>query len=299
MKEQNKQSDELIKLFKEALNPNKEKSSFASQQEQIQCIDSKIQEILATRKKYNSLENLHKKQSPLSCLDETKASSSTSSQRVISNKKFKDLQVPRTSDKKFLKEANELSYKPRVIRTTTPYKINGKNCDKFRKNGDKFLNGDKFIGEFKGKFNFDDINKFKRVENDEDYIMNDSIKPKAFGKSEHKNQDVGILPPLEKFNEKFTFTETFNPNKFEKNNGVKHFAVKGNNNGNKQEIFAQTGYFKLEDAVKTKGIFQNKPVNNDISNDDSNEEFGLSKQKNFGKFPKDVFATNVKRKFFV
>ena len=235
----------------------------ALQQEQIQCIDTKIQEILATRKKYISLENLHKKQSP--CLDETKASSSTSSQTRIG-----------AISGKFLKgnerEANEIAYKPRVIRTTTPYKNNGKNCKLTEKNG---------------KFNFEDINRFKRVENDEKLIMGESIKPKAFGKSEHKNQEIGFLPVLEKFNEKLTFTGTFNP----------HFGVKTNGtNGNKQEFGGQTGYFKLEDAVKTKGIFQNKAK---VENAASNEELAASKQKNFGRFPKDVFAINVKRKFFV
>jgi len=286
------------------LNIKKQDGSILSQQEQIQCIDSKIQEILSSRKKYNSLENLHKRPTAfqqLSCLDETKASSSNSSQTrggIISYKAVKaiggELQPPRSSDKNFIKDAKDLTFKPRIIRTTTPYKQTCQEGLDFNK-----------MMENRGKFNFNDINHFKRIEGpivaDEHFIMNGTMKPQTKNENYLIKKQDGIvhLPPLATNGEKLAFTGTFNPHSFEKNNKfLKHAAPKAGNIQNKPEIAAQTGYFMLEDAMQAKNIFQIKSSGRDKSLE-FNDEMAGSKQKNASKFPKDVFATNVKRKFFV
>ena len=271
-----------------------------TQQEQIQHIDTKIQEILATRKKYNSLENLHKKANGLSCLDETKASSSNSSQtrggNIYSNKAAIrpngiEFQPPRSSDKNFIKDQKDFTFKPRVIRTTTPYKQSNQGFD-FNK-----------LLEKGGKINFDDINQFKRIEApDEHIIMNGTMKPLSSIETSNKKEGTVHLPPLNSQNqEKLTFTGTFNPHSFEKNNHfMKHAAPKkdkntNNNNVNNKEEYVvnQTSYFVLEDAMKAKNIFLIKTKE---KSGEGNEDMSGSKQK---KFPKEVFATNVKRKFFV
>ena len=213
---------------------------------------------------------------------------------VLSNKFVKaienqDFQPPRTSDKNNLNE-NITMCKPRIIRTTTPYKPKGG------------LESHKFL-ENKGKnINFNDINSFKRIENpigfDERFAMNGTIKPYINNK-----EDSSFLPPLVNNlgnnGEKLTFTGTFNPKSFEKSNQiVKNFGGKVTNLGSRLEmggIQGMNGFFRLEDAVKAKGIILNKNMNK-AENDESGSG---TKQKIIGKFPKDVFATNVKRKFFV
>ena len=81
---------------------------------------------------------------------------------------------------------------------------------------------------------------------------------------------------------------------------MKHAAPKkdkntNNNNVNNKEEYVvnQTSYFVLEDAMKAKNIFLIKTKE---KSGEGNEDMSGSKQK---KFPKEVFATNVKRKFFV
>lgn len=174
-------------------------------------------------------------------------------------------------------------YKPRVIRTTTPYKPNESNK----------LSGNKG----KLNFNFNDINKFKRVEipskTDEKYQMNGTMKP--LSKNEKIQEGSLQLPPIGNFSdEKLTFTGTFNPRKFEKTGIFKKDASPRK----KQEIYTKTGYFKMGDVATVKGVFAMQ-ANNYSAGSEGIEKFENSKQKNAGKFPKDVFATNVKRKFFV
>lgn len=122
--------------------------------------------------------------------------------------------------------------------------------------------------------NFADINEFKRIDVPAELFPAQSLP---------KEQSKLYLPPLlPAQGEKISFTGTFNPHAMDRNCGL----VRQKLTGNKLELpnGLQTGFFRLEDAFQSRGL-QGK----------EQEAETLNKRK----FPREVFASNVKRRFFV